>query len=496
VNYNYDALGRLMLRDDSTSTTVKYWLGLAPLAEELLGSESGRNLAVFRPNPETAGGPYDAGWGDLPPFDFSRNLEYMGDGERPSAILAECDGDQANVGFIIGDDDAGTLNTTPNTSPWHDTQRRHLSLWLRNWSAIAPCLTALLTTTDTQQVVRQRALQFPLDDGAPGWSDGEPCVPVGAQFATNQWHYLELDLSAELHKVLPGETITKINGLEVWAAKLRLADIVLSGGVCKRSYEVVPGAAIGGVLGSWTGPNVVADNGNRVRYFHYNDLGTVLAQTKADGTMEGLWQPDFFGNYCDTSNYTDGYAYPGSPDRPELGLTGKQYDLAIGGYPFFYREEDPERGRWTGEDPLGNIDGNNKYVFVKNDPVNHKDQTGASIINWIPIPGINQMLCMSAIYDEVNNKYSGDDPYDSFKHCLVSCRAMRECGLYGFDPTNFVWIYWGGYLHELSGNRFSTSFGQDEQDDMEANKYGIKYSACKKQTCLQVCATKYPNKLK
>jgi hypothetical protein len=42
---------------------------------------------------------------------------------------------------------------------------------------------------------------------------------------------------------------------------------------------------------------VVAENGVAARYFHYNDLGTVLAQTESDGTLEGAWEPDHFGNY-------------------------------------------------------------------------------------------------------------------------------------------------------------------------------------------------------
>ena len=122
-------------------------------------------------------------------------------------------------------------------------------------------------------------------------------------------------------------------------------DIVISSTKLDRSYQVVPGAAISGVLGSFTGPNVVADAGNRVRYFHYNDLGTVMAQTRANATVEGVWEPDWWGNYR--------WAYSGSPARPELGLTGKMYDEAAGLYYNNARWYDPERGRWMSESPPG-----------------------------------------------------------------------------------------------------------------------------------------------
>jgi hypothetical protein len=49
----------------------------------------------------------------------------------------------------------------------------------------------------------------------------------------------------------------------------RIDDLIFSAGKLRRSYQVVPGAAIGGVLGSQTGPNVVAENGQTRRYFHY-----------------------------------------------------------------------------------------------------------------------------------------------------------------------------------------------------------------------------------
>jgi RHS repeat-associated protein len=168
----------------------------------------------------------------------------------------------------------------------------------------------------------------------------------------------------------PGHTVARVDGLMVLGGDVYLDDIVFSGGRLRRSRQVVPGAALGGVLGSWTGPNVVAENGVAARYFHYNDLGTVLAQTKSDGTLEGAWEPDHFGNY------EGRYAYTGSPARPELGLTGKIYDDAVGAYYSWARWLDPERGRWISQDPTGFMGGINLYCFVGNIPTTLVDLNG------------------------------------------------------------------------------------------------------------------------
>jgi RHS repeat-associated protein len=146
-----------------------------------------------------------------------------------------------------------------------------------------------------------------------------------------------------------------------------LDDLMFSAGKLKRSYQVIPGAAIGGVLGSQTGPNVVAENGQTRRYFHYNDLGTVMAQTKQNGTWEGVWEPDHFGNYR--------YKWSTSPARPELGLTGKMWDASAGLYYFNARWLDPERGRWVSEEPTG-ADGLNLYSHCDNDGLNWYDPDG------------------------------------------------------------------------------------------------------------------------
>jgi RHS repeat-associated protein len=203
--------------------------------------------------------------------------------------------------------------------------------------------------------------------GATGKTGSNVIYYLGSAMNDNEWHYVEADLNAIVDAEYPGHTVARVDGIMALCDDLYLDDIVLGGGRLRRSRQVVPGAALGGVLGSWTGPNVVAENGVAARYFQYNDLGTVLAQTKADGSLEGAWEPDHFGNY------EGRYAYSGSPARPELGLTGKIFDPAAGLYYFNARWDDPERGRWMSEDRISKA---NLYQFCRSSPMNFWDIDG------------------------------------------------------------------------------------------------------------------------
>jgi YD repeat-containing protein len=48
VLFHYDALGRMLLRDDGASTRGFYWLGLLPIAEEEWSEGRGRGKLVQR----------------------------------------------------------------------------------------------------------------------------------------------------------------------------------------------------------------------------------------------------------------------------------------------------------------------------------------------------------------------------------------------------------------------------------------------------------------
>jgi RHS repeat-associated protein len=250
----------------------------------------------------------------------------------------------------------------------------------------------------------------------------------------NQWHYVEADLNAIVDMEYPGHTVARVDGLMVLGGDVYLDDIVFSGGRLRRSRQIVPGAALGGVLGSWTGPNVVAENGVTARYFQFNDLGTVLAQTKSDGTLEGAWEPDHFGNY------EGRYAYSGSPARPELGLTGKIYDDAAGAYYVHARWLDSERGRFISEDLIYN---SHLYLYCSSNPIDCYDADGLTE-KFGPAAGALCNWSSEPLYVHYDRGARG-------RWCVVppnKCTIEKVPdpvfdGLNGMD-ADFVWSPWWG----------------------------------------------------
>jgi RHS repeat-associated protein len=148
-------------------------------------------------------------------------------------------------------------------------------------------------------------------------------------------------------------------------------DIILSnadaGMVETRSYQLIPDAAIGGYLAAHKQTSSGATATTDQWYYHYNDLGTVMATTDAAGADIGIYEPDFYGNYR--------VVLGARPDS--LGLTSKFFDSDAGLYYFNARWYDSARGIWLSKDPLGQwSDSLNLYAFVQNNPCIYIDPTG------------------------------------------------------------------------------------------------------------------------
>jgi hypothetical protein len=181
-------------------------------------------------------------------------------------------------------------------------------------------------------------------------------------------------LEAKLQEQIPGEELVQVDGLYFYAKEIYVDDFALSSGRLEKSYALIPGAAIGGYLGAQSGAAGGAAGGATPAwstwYYHFNDLGTVLATTDSGGDAIGVYEPDFFGNYTQTvvaegdggeggegggEGGFQALTVPETPaPRPDtLGLQSKFFDPWAGLYDFGLRWLDPERGRWMSEEPLG-----------------------------------------------------------------------------------------------------------------------------------------------
>ena len=372
VDYTYDALGRLLYRAKGTDErTHLYYLGLGRVAEEERGAETGADMAVFFPDDETQSTPEGNGWHIYTGLG-TQSMSYADDADRGNAVhLHSTDPNALGGTFMIGDTNS---DINPNDEPWNDTDRRHGALWMRNANTNPTNfvhLRYIVEIEDDQNPPQTSSydMRFVTTTGTDTIDGNKLWYYIGTSFNDDQWHYMEFDLDQRVKDLLgSGYNLKKVFYFMTRCRDLYLDDLVLSGGMLRRTYQVAGLTTFGSQEGALVQPTPEdALNDDTKTYYHYNDLGTVLSATDHNGDKIGVWEPDHFGNYR--------LAAAGSPSRPEIGLTGKHFDEDAGLYYFGGRWYDPERGRWLSEEPLGQ-DGPNPFHFVFNDPINSFDPDG------------------------------------------------------------------------------------------------------------------------
>ena len=76
--------------------------------------------------------------------------------------------------------------------------------------------------------------------------------------------------------------IAEVEGIQFWGNDLSVDDVVLSGQRLNQTYQVVPGAALNGVLGAYGFTETYAETKS---YYQYNDLGTAVVATYGSGNL-------------------------------------------------------------------------------------------------------------------------------------------------------------------------------------------------------------------
>jgi RHS repeat-associated protein len=114
------------------------------------------------------------------------------------------------------------------------------------------------------------------------------------------------------------------------------------------------------------------------QYYHQDGQGSVLATTNAAKAVTAAQRFDAYGSKIG-----------GTGTVPQYGYTGREPDASGLTY-YRARYYDPNQTRFTQRDPLGYVDGLNRYAYVHNSPVNLTDPTGLNALNPLSVQFASQ----------------------------------------------------------------------------------------------------------
>jgi RHS repeat-associated protein len=256
---------------------------------------------------------------------------------------------------------------------------RTFSAWVK--SVGAPEFIITVETADGQ-VRRRRPLRYQWTGNptvAPyHWTSASPPVPLFGcnAVADGAWHRIERHLEADLASAYPGETLLRVLGMTVHAytEDLYIDDVRFSNAVTVEHNTLGPGV-IGHVLRhTTTDPATYA---RAHRWFHFDQVGSVLAATDASGAVALRHDQDAFGNAL--SSWQTGLV---GGHRPGWHHNTKEWDGDVDLVYMYQRWYMPETGGFIERAPYPPFM-EHAFVFVESSPVEHVDPNGELRIGWM-----------------------------------------------------------------------------------------------------------------
>jgi RHS repeat-associated protein len=225
-------------------------------------------------------------------------------------------------------------------------------------------------------------------------------------------------------------------------------------------------------------------SGIDIYYVHSDHLGTVSKITRpSDNSLMWRWDPDTFGSAGPNTNpsglgtFTYNLRYPGQYALTETGL-----------YNNYFRDYDPQTGRYLESDPIGLRAGVNTYAYVDGNPVSNIDPLGLQTFPGTASGGAYWFQfgegagAMWRNYQRMQERsWRGSDLY---YHCMANCQATNygEGGAGAACTVSHVRTNIWGRLTE-----------PDWLDDYIANKAGQAGGMCAS-TCSQLVPQSSPGR--
>ena len=140
-----------------------------------------------------------------------------------------------------------------------------------------------------------------------------------------------------------------------------------------QAGRTAPGPS--GVLGQWSGPELL--------FIQADHLGTPRVILDQQNRVNWRWDhADPFGaSAVDESFSQNGASPPVQRLRSNLRFPGQYYDVETGLHYNYYRDYEPQTGRYVQSDPIGLRGGINTYAYVGGNPTSFLDSHGLVLIS-------------------------------------------------------------------------------------------------------------------
>jgi RHS repeat-associated protein len=369
-----------------------------------------------------------------------------------------------------GEELAGTAYWETGTG-WNIAGKHTFAIWAKA-SADSAWICICVKSTDNNYY----GLVYQGTTGADYNTGNGGVIRVGGtaqDFTNGEWVRLERDLQADLTTRF-GKTLSCVTGIYLWSGglttpKMWIDDLSFSNSLTVE-HNTLGGGSIGHILRnrSTSASTYAATD----RWFHYDQVGSVMAESDAAGTLAQTHYQDAFGN----SQATWSTGLWGG-DKPGWHHNTKAYDGDIGLVYMYQRWYNGETGAFVSADPFS-PDYQDRFVFVRNSPVGKRDPVGWDIVGPdgpegdVPyFPGITEpaiLLCQLATIREWWSKtgaMAGGD--DKVRHCIMSCLISDTCGSYLCDVAGNAKEFYdivgpGDYSYsDIYSNQLGCDLGQD-----------------------------------
>ncbi|YAA71607.1 RHS repeat-associated core domain-containing protein (plasmid) [Methylomonas sp. HW2-6] len=180
------------------------------------------------------------------------------------------------------------------------------------------------------------------------------------------------------------------------------------------------------------------------QYYHQDGLGSVLATTNAAKAVTATQRFDAYGAKIG-----------GTGTIPQYGYTGREPD-ASGLIYYRARYYDPNQVRFTQRDPLGYIDGLNRYSYVHNNPINFNDPNGLlanRVLTWADTQTTSYVNARSDLYADIGNQIA-----TSYNNGVGQLPASISTPIQGFISGSQGQVNSTPSIANFLGNQARTGF--------------------------------------